>query len=621
MSSYTIECRNKTAAATQPFKPNGDWETNLQQFVEMEAGDSLVCRNAFVDTKAVSGQKIIVQDDTTLKMEFVHYQTVPFATNQGVVSADYPTYKPLNPATPWPAEKFVGDDQIYIKCKEVAPTSDLYYLKDLVYQGTSSVNASGGFSVVVRYTDENDVVQNKVVYLKQHNPGFTGNIHDAFAGIIYKTTDIFGFGFEIYKANKDGSANTNEIFFPAPNGAGIHENTEIFNGTGPLDPSGQITKLPAASKTFQPVVLSETIVIEKGAYEPPDIAERINRGFSAIRGTVSANDLTGSTEILKETSAADAFVACTTGDTAAIKGFEFDLTEGVPLTGASQVVLDWDVAKSKFNWEFLHTPIYQAQSISVGIIDQPNGTTYRVDKYSGIMITQLLASSRRSNDQFTDSFWETELGFKNFNETDGLRWTLDSQTGTNVHTVGNLPATVPIFKRVPTLGIELTGGFQGVDTVVQKNTTTYFRAPKFGTGPTDPKGIFATTDDTVPIEASISVLNEDADVAFGYFLIAVKAQFGNNFITPFDNKKDVVSIVSRYYSKDSYTVGSSADTIVYQHKGSPVLLSSFACRILDSDGNLANNIGGDNTVFLELVKANPTAAIKMVEKKDEERRD
>ena len=230
MSSYTIECRNKTAARTQPFKPNGDWETNLQEFVEMVEGDSLVCRNAFVDTKAVSGQKIIVQDDTTLRMDFVHYQTVPFVTNQGVTNANYPTYVPLNPATPWPAEKFVGDDQIYIKCKELAATADLFYLKDLVYQGTSTFNASGGFSVVIRYTDENDAVQNKVVYLKQHEPGVSGNIHDAGAGIIFKSTDPFGDGFEIFKANKDGTPNTREKFYPAPNGAGIFENTEIFNG-------------------------------------------------------------------------------------------------------------------------------------------------------------------------------------------------------------------------------------------------------------------------------------------------------------------------------------------------------------------------------------------------------
>lgn len=599
MSSYTIECRNKTASELEPLQPNGDWNTRLQEFVEMEAGDTLICRNAFVDTRGIQGQKIVVEEDTTLTIEFVHYNTVPFVTNQGVTSDDYPTYEPLNSANPWPTDKFIGDDQIYVRCEEIPGAADYYYMENIYYTDEVVVEGCGGFNVVVRYTDTNNVQQDKVVYLKSHK--VFGGIHSAFVGIIFKGNDK---SYEIWVANSDGTPNTSESLLIGPP---YYYNTQLV-GVG-SDP-GAISIPPiGVNGVFKPKEFSEDIVILKGNYEASDIAERINRAFTDIRGTVSPADLTGTTTILQEAEVADRFIQATTGDSAAVKGFKFNFTDNTPLTGASQVVLDYDVAASRFNWEFLHTPIYQAKNISVGIVNQPGGDVYRVDRYSGIMFTKLLASSKRFPNN-TNTFWEDKLGFTDFNETVGLRWTLSPQTGANAHTVGVLPASVPIFNNLPKLGIEMTGGFQGVDTVVAKETTNYFAAPKLTLG----SAIYATTDDTIPVYAPLSVLSEEGTVTFGYFLVSVKAQFSNNFITPVDNKRDIVSIVSRYYAKYNYTSATSADTIVYQHKGTPVLLSSFNCRILDSDGNLAKNIGGDNTLFLELVKGNPNAPVKTIKK-------
>jgi hypothetical protein len=594
MSSYTIECRNKTASNLQPSNPNGDWNTNLQEFLEMEEGDSLICRNAFVDTKSISENKIQVESDTTLTIEFVHYNMCPFDTDvQGQV--DNPTFKSINEPPP---AKFIGDDKVYIKCGEVAGSVDFNYLNLINYSAEDGITGTGGFNVTLVYTDTlNNPNQQKVIYLKSHKS--FGGEHTAYVNQIVKGD------WAIYQSNSDGSPNLSERMFTSTDGnpESTPRNTQIDS----------VSETPAGSNgIYNPIVYSEDIVVLKGQYTAQDIADRINRAFTEIKGTISATDLTGTTTILQEATSSDRFIECTDGSTAAVKGFFFDTTQNIPLTGASQVVLDFDVAASRFNWEFLHTPIYQSKNISVGIVNQPNGGIYKVDRYSGIMITGLFASSELRPNK-TDEFWETQLGFKDFNEFYALKYTPSAGTGTNAHTVGGTPSSVPIFKKVPAVGLEMTGGFQGVDTVVQKETTDYFAAPAFNTTGT----IFATTDNTVPIYAPVSVLNDDVEVAFGYFLVSVKAQFKNNFITPNENKNDIVSIVSRYYAKGSYTSASSADSLIYQHKGSPVLLSSFDCRILDSDGNLANNIGGDNTVFLELVKGNPTAAIKTVAKSEE----
>ena len=64
--------------------------------------------------------------------------------------------------------------------------------------------------------------------------------------------------------------------------------------------------------------------------------------------------------------------------------------------------------------------------------------------------------------------------------------------------------------------------------------------------------------------------------------------------------------MSRYYSESSYTSSSSDASLVYTHNSDePIIINSFKCRVLNSDKKLAQNIGKDNTIFLELVKAPP----------------
>ena len=150
----------------------------------------------------------------------------------------------------------------------------------------------------------------------------------------------------------------------------------------------------------------------------------------------------------------------------------------------------------------------------------------------------------------------------------------------------------------------MTAGYQGIDTSVQKGAT-YFQPM---TIPVQPNQLntatsLSTTQTTDEIDAGKSVVSEVATLPYGYFLVEVKAQFANNYLTTEQNKRDVVAIVSRYYDKDSYTSSSTDSSVVYTHHGSPMMLSSFGCRILDSDKTLATNIGQDNTVFLEVIKA------------------
>ena len=76
-----------------------------------------------------------------------------------------------------------------------------------------------------------------------------------------------------------------------------------------------------------------------------------------------------------------------------------------------------------------------------------------------------------------------------------------------------------------------------------------------------------------------------------------------NFIGSDYYSSSISGIVSRYYSVDSYTSGSSDAAIPYVHRGAPMMLTSLRVRILDPSNYDAASIGEDNTVFVEVIKA------------------
>lgn len=70
-----------------------------------------------------------------------------------------------------------------------------------------------------------------------------------------------------------------------------------------------------------------------------------------------------------------------------------------------------------------------------------------------------------------------------------------------------------------------------------------------------------------------------------------------------DIKHNVLSIISRQWSSQSYITDFSQGSIVYQHTSEePILLSTANFRILDGANNEAINLG-NNTIFLEIFRA------------------
>ena len=88
--------------------------------------------------------------------------------------------------------------------------------------------------------------------------------------------------------------------------------------------------------------------------------------------------------------------------------------------------------------------------------------------------------------------------------------------------------------------------------------------------------------------------------AKSYFKIEVDMGLNNDLVNAQNPK--IKSIMNRYYAVDSYTTSYGEGDITYEHKGSPVKVSSVGIRILRPDGTLSDDIGNANSVFLEIIK-------------------
>ena len=341
------------------------------------------------------------------------------------------------------------------------------------------------------------------------------------------------------------------------------------------------------SDFFTVDVESQEIEIEGGNYDPEDLVVVLNRQLQANNPT--GGELVNS-PVLTSTEASGAsskkFVNFT-------QTKAFQTNDKSYWVGTSDFEFSYIPNSKQFSVNRIHMAFYESGNEAVGFIPLA-GKDKLITKNSGIMFTDLQAELRTSGTQYP--FWNETLGF-NLDRTsdDCILTTFTSVTDT----LGGAPVQLPRITRFVD-GVNMTSGFSGLNAVVIKNGT-------FNIAPTSipASGIFSTSQDVTPIIGKASSLN--AQDAFGYFLVEVKAGFGNDFFTSDNNARDIRAIVSRYYSVNSYTSGSEGDSIVYRHKGDTMMLSSFKIRILDSLKNVATNIGEDNTVFLGIVKAGQKA--------------
>ena len=263
-------------------------------------------------------------------------------------------------------------------------------------------------------------------------------------------------------------------------------------------------------------------------------------------------------------------------------GWYYRTTEANQWIGTNQMALEYDDTTNRFQWKFTNMPLYNATGdIITDVLNYKDTANFFIaNKNSGIIFNNL--SSQPSG------FWTDTLGFK-------LTDICPSFTTLPLTAIGglNVNGITQSFNGTLIDGINLTGGFIGLDDVIDKSgADTFYKVPlnAFDNTSSDQFKIIATT----PITPT--------QLDSGYFLLEVNSNFNTKFMDEETIYSKISAIVSRYYSEGSYTSSDLSSSIPYIHEGQPVSLSSFRVRILDKNKQLVTNIGDDNCVFIEVIK-------------------
>lgn len=617
----------------------GDWQTILQNPVLIEAGDQITLKAAVVDTVKASASAVLIEQDTELTVTGIPY----------IVNYTNDVANGGNGKQP--------DFQRYFVCEyepHASAANNTVLLESIEFRGPSL--GFNPFFFTITYTTlagESTSARYECPAGVQHH-NFEKSRAVCSINLLMKNTSIGISGVPHKREHeapvfRDISQNTIDPIrlttsFVLP--AGIYQPDDLCsfinrklnrNRTGDILVNSPFLK---SSTQFVPTVSASGITITNdtntGSF-PAGTAVPITINYTDRNGNAQVTTMTlpkpnasnGSVSVLNNTQIAqqavnvvgnypfvaqlkEAFPASvnveTTGvasvsvnmtnnnrQVVAVKGDHSDLYNYVTFNddiyvGASQVELAFDSPTNKFQWKYLHTPFLIAGNIGVLYKNNPRGpnTGYStVSQFGGLALTELMP----------ESFWNGTLGF-NTGE-------LHTAVVTDPNATAQVPSESPVQNALdfiyPTFnvstGIQTTDAFVGADTALNKTTGT--RAV-----PTTDLSSAIDADQTVPSTAS-EILSDLSNDKTGYFLIDIESNFKGMAIGATDVSRTMAAIVSRYYSTDNYTTGDTSTGLLYTHTGTPQLLQSMRCRVLKPDRTLSDEIGPDNTVFLQVVKGRP----------------
>ena len=602
MDTITLELREKESNREYG---NGDWESVVAEKITLYDGDQIIMRNVFIDTQATSNDKINIPKDLILDFEFIYYHRM-FMTktddekywvfSSGIIQQDLnsgalddiniPTGKMYIPAT-----------QTEVTKTGMAYTSDF---RIQFISGTPVGKVMDAFDMTVTYKDHAGDIQNITVHIPamtNKSPFFVTNQDIKLPhGIFFDQT---------YDGSSGGA--------PVDDGLGYTPSINEIKAKWAVEISYVATDLaPATSQIInEPLKGKKLVTLPQGSYSPTDLCNFINTQITSIESFQStAKGLNN--PVATPFCFAKKWQGLTTGVESPVQGLT---PGGSVIVGASNMELSYIDAQQRFSWDRMHTPIYDVNGVESVLYDTDavaNGGAGKVaPQNSGICFTHLSATRKDTGAYF--DFWEGLLGFDLQNDI------YPENTGIHVYKDGESASNFFEFKTggalqwvivTPTFSIpssKITGGLATIDALVPKGQT--FVAPVGATGknffleiPTNQGKFYSPTNQvTTRVIGSTSVLG--AESQFGYFLVEVMAKFRNVVTGKSANKNNIVGIIGRFYELNSYTQGSESDSLVYTHGGAPLLLDSFKCRILDSDKNLAGNLGNDNTIFMQVNRA------------------
>ena len=624
MSTEIIELRQQDGYTPDDLQP-ADYEVKLQKPVVINDGDVVSVKAAFLDTEASSEQKIVIEDDLNLHFECGYYQVLSRKDNMDISNGGANGYA-TGPAA-------YVDGKTYLLMQNKGAAGD--YLQGINIQEDTDKYS---WCPVERFNNPNggpDFVQ-MLVTLEYYAPGAgaTTTTTVDLSTLTWDTNDgTFQYNTNtdvtqiVYDKAKQVPGSTSPVVFNAMSikswsngfaGPPNNQKLQLYNGGATAiyafnDRNGAVYKAdfsfigdtsnpptPAAAQTqlftTNSNITNTPVLVPAGDYTPQDLSTVINRQLQ--QDVPNAGAVLDSQFLLKYNRTDYPDTLWIAEDRSAA----FETTDpldaamnGGLLIGATQMVLDYDADRQRFFWSYLHSPYLGSQNQavfteSVGFIPKDNtvagvGDPVLIRRNAGIFFTQLSATNSAGANV---SFWDGTLGF----DLSTLLVGTNNYGATNINALNlndlYMPVSIPINECT-------TAGYAGLDILADRTTSpaVWWHMP-------DTKVPSFTTTNGITEEIFAGKGVQTRVDGFGYYLLDIEAQMGQDYVGANNLFRSIRAIVSRYYENDSFTAASEADSIPYVHKGQPLYVNSFRVRILQDDKTLAPNLGNRSTVMMQV---------------------
>lgn len=274
------------------------------------------------------------------------------------------------------------------------------------------------------------------------------------------------------------------------------------------------------------------------------------------------------------------------------------------IMGSDSIEIEYDDESNKFYWKQLHQSIYDTQSgnVSTQISRRQNEdgslTNFIRTKSGGVCFTSMYACLQSDENTHYD-FWDAKLGF----DVSKMQIPLDLYKEIDM-------GDDTIICSVPKIidGVHTTNAIHTINGINPKTDNAYLKIPvapgyNLPDEPTAFKYVESNNNQVIFADKVVVTTIDNSRTSSGYFLIEMVAGFYNTMIGSDKTDKNIHSIVNRYFNKGSYTSSTASDSMIYEHKGAPLILSSLRTRILLPDRTIPTGLGEDNTIFIQIVKA------------------
>ena len=581
-------------------KKNGEFTNSFTEKIRMDKGDALKIKSVFINDSTGPDGNIMVEEDIPVTISVGYYVRDWGSYNY---TSDYLNAKNFEPV----AQQEPRTNKHFVLCRPTTHAGTELLVESIRIEWRKSMVFGADW-----------MGQNaKLAFSYQADDGSIKQFH--FTITKRKVQDLLQFDSLRNKHFIELNSNTNsklkkgKIPFPLrtlanPDFTDISGENNL--GNGPLyDFSSTPTQAGAVSFNTFTQDVTFTLKKKEGGYAPAELAQFLTENITKLTDNSShSTPQTDESALITTTLLEEARNGGANDQIYLEEDAERLYTSNVAgnqarntWVGTNQfAILYRDDLGGKFEIQGTHLPLYSGGQEGVCLLS--NGVNnYIANKHSGIFISKVEPSD------FFTKFLKIDESSLISVETGSVTKQIGARPATNIYPTYNFQE-----------GVNVTGQLVSLDTIINKENFAFEKpAAHITMAATDANGdLFLTKADGTNRGVSTSFIAEQQHFTIlgsiqvaevlddAYYQVEIEMPIRVDFNSSVIQNKRIHGIVGRYYNTNSYTQaveGEGAFTYIH-NSDTPLYLSEFKVRILDSKGRLAENIKNDNTILLELLK-------------------